>query len=138
MESCESTSTWVYRDVLERLLDIVSVPVRQELCQERVSYSPQLVLNCCHLLARVVAELSSQSSGGDEDLEGTCGRVLHTTPSRFTRTNQSRTWNTGNGSPDAICFSVDRSGVVIAGVTVYGGMGNYEYELELLDDVSTV
>ena len=62
--------------------------------------------------------------------------MLHTTPSRFTRTNQSRTWNTGNGSPDAICFSVDRSGVVIAGVCVYGGLGTYEYELELLDDVS--
>ena len=62
--------------------------------------------------------------------------MLHTTPSRFTRTNQSRTWNTGNGSPDAICFSVDRSGVVIAGVCVYGGVGTYEYELELLDDVS--
>jgi E3 ubiquitin-protein ligase MYCBP2 len=62
--------------------------------------------------------------------------MLHTTPSRFTRTNQSRTWNTGNGSPDAICFSVDRSGVVVAGVCVYGGVGTYEYELELLDDVS--
>ena len=71
-----------------------------------------------------------------EDLQGACGRMLHTTPSRFTRTNQSRTWNTGNGSPDAICFSVDRSGVVIAGVCVYGGVGTYEYELELLDDVS--
>lgn len=52
------------------------------------------------------------------------------------RTNQTRTWNTGNGSPDAICFTVDRPGVVIAGVCVYGGVGMYEYELELLDDVS--
>lgn len=71
-----------------------------------------------------------------EDLEGSCGKVLHATPSRFTRTNQSRTWNTGNGSPDAICFAVDRGGVAIAGVGVYGGVGSYDYELELLDDVS--
>lgn len=54
------------------------------------------------------------------------------------RTNQTRTWNTGNGSPDAICFTVDKPGVVIAGVCVYGGVGMYEYELELLDDVSKV
>lgn len=58
------------------------------------------------------------------------------TTSRFTRTNQSRTWNTGNGSPDAICFQVDRPGISVAGVGVYGGIGHYEYELELLEDVS--
>lgn len=50
--------------------------------------------------------------------------------------NQSRTWNTGNGSPDAICFQVDREGISIIGVGVYGGIGHYEYELELLEDVS--
>lgn len=70
-------------------------------------------------------------------MHGTGGQVLHLTPSRFTKVSQNRTWNTGNGSPDAICFSVDRSGVMIAGVTVYGGVGNeWHYELELLDDVS--
>lgn len=70
-------------------------------------------------------------------MHGTGGQVLHLTPSRFTKVSQNRTWNTGNGSPDAICFSVDRSGIMIAGVTVYGGVGNeWHYELELLDDVS--
>lgn len=69
-------------------------------------------------IARVIAELASQSSGSDEELEGACGRVLHVTPSRFTRCNQCRTWNTGNGSPDAICFSVDRPGVAIVGESV--------------------
>lgn len=58
------------------------------------------------------------------------------TASRFTRTNHSRTWNTGNGSPDAICFQVDRAGISIAGVGIYCGLGQYEYELELLEDVS--
>ncbi|KAF9419106.1 hypothetical protein HW555_004277 [Spodoptera exigua] len=57
------------------------------------------------------------------------------TPSRFMRVNQSRAWNTGNGSPDAICFTVDRPGVTLVGVCVYGGLGNYEYSLELLHDV---
>lgn len=62
------------------------------------------------------------------------GRALHITPSRFTRTSQSRTWNTGNGSPDAICFTVDRPGVAVAGVCVYGGVGTYDYEVEIMDE----
>lgn len=70
-----------------------------------------------------------------EDLQNACGRILHMTPSRFTRTNQSRTWNTGNGSPDAISFQVDRPGTTIVGVGIFGGVGHYEYELELLEDV---
>ncbi|XP_054276655.1 E3 ubiquitin-protein ligase MYCBP2-like [Macrosteles quadrilineatus] len=132
----DAGSVWQFKDVLDRLLDIVTQSIQQALCLERVSHSTQLVTNCCHLLAKVVAELAAQARGIDEDLEGVCGRVLHATPNRFTRTNQSRTWNTGNGSPDAICFSVDRGGVVVAGVGVYGGTGTYDYELEILDDVS--
>lgn len=61
------------------------------------------------------------------------------TPSRFTKTSQGRSWNTGNGSPDAICFVADKPGVVLVGVCVYGGGGIHEYELEVLaDDVSAV
>lgn len=56
---------------------------------------------------------------------------------RFTKTSQGRSWNTGNGSPDAICFSVDKPGIVVVGFSVYGGGGIHEYELEVLvDDVS--
>lgn len=65
----------------------------------------------------------------------TTTRPMLTTPNRFTRTSQSAYWNTGNGSPDSVAFSVDRPGVVIAGVCVYGGTGQYDYELELLDEV---
>lgn len=57
-----------------------------------------------------------------------------TTPSRYMRMNQARVWNTGNGSPDAICFSVDRPGITLVGVGVYGGVGDFEYVLELLHD----
>lgn len=63
---------------------------------------------------------------------------VKSTPNRFTKTSQGRSWNTGNGSPDAICFSVDKAGVVVVGFSVYGGGGIHEYELEVLvDDVST-
>lgn len=53
---------------------------------------------------------------------------------RFARRDPVRTWNTGNFGPDAICFSVDRPGIAIAGAVVYSGTGAYEYQLELLYD----
>ena len=65
----------------------------------------------------------------------TSTRPLLVTPNRFTRMTQIAFWNTGNGSPDAVAFSVDRPGIVLAGVCVYGGSGNYEYEVELLVEV---
>ena len=64
-----------------------------------------------------------------------CSQPLLSTPNRFGRTSQGSYWNSGNGSPDAVCFSVDRPGVVIAGVGVYGGGGSYDCDVELLDDV---
>lgn len=63
-------------------------------------------------------------------------RTLHSSGSRFARCDQSRTWNTGSFGPDAIAFSVDRSGIAIAGCMVYTGSGSYEYQLELLYDNS--
>jgi hypothetical protein len=54
------------------------------------------------------------------------------------RVNQSRAWHTGNGSPDAICFTVDRPGVMLVGVGAYGGLGHYEYTLELLQDLRVI
>ena len=59
--------------------------------------------------------------------------MVHITPSRFTTVSQNRSWNTGNGSPDAICFTVDRPNISIFGVGVFGGGGNYNYELELIE-----
>ena len=65
-------------------------------------------------------------------------RPLLVTPNRFTRTSQTAYWNTGNGSPDAIEVMVDKPGIVIAGICLYGGEGSYNYELELLDEVSAL
>lgn len=55
------------------------------------------------------------------------------TPSRFTRVNPSRSWK--SSSPDAICFNIDRPGIFLVGVCVYGGSDNCEYTLELMYDV---
>ncbi|KAF6200669.1 hypothetical protein GE061_005112 [Apolygus lucorum] len=137
VEGGGSGNGWALRDVLDRLLDIVTIPVKENLYDAPLSYSHKLSFNACHILSRIVAELAIFASGTTDDMDGACGRILQATPSRFTRTNQSRTWNTGNGSPDAICISVDRPGVVIAGVGVYGGVGSYDYELEILDDASS-
>lgn len=134
--SDKETFNWSFREVLDRLLDLILIPIKRNLCREKTQSLPELVLYCCYLLARVIAELAVQSSGNEDELQATCGRLVYTTPSRFTRMNQSRSWNTGNGSPDAICFSVDKPGILIAGVGIYGGAGVYDYELELLDDVS--
>ncbi|KAB0796834.1 hypothetical protein PPYR_10895 [Photinus pyralis] len=138
MEANGLSVNWTWKEVLDHLLKLVTEPVNQVLLGHRITYFAKLVRHCCHLLARVVAELVHQCSSTEEDLQSACGRILHVTPSRFTRTNQSRTWNTGNGSPDAICFQVDRTGVSVAGVGIYGGIGHYEYELELLEDQSSM
>ncbi|KAJ8378392.1 hypothetical protein AAFF_G00242800 [Aldrovandia affinis] len=59
---------------------------------------------------------------------------VKSTPNRFRKTSQGRSWNTGNGSPDAICFTVDQPGVVLVGFCMYGGGGLHEFELEVLAD----
>ncbi|XP_018577188.1 E3 ubiquitin-protein ligase MYCBP2-like, partial [Anoplophora glabripennis] len=128
-----STPNYQWNDILENLIALAANPVLGKLKQCDITTSPELSKYCCHLLARVVAELVLQCSTTEEELQS-FGRTLYITPSRFTRINQSRTWNTGNGSPDAICFQVDREGISIIGVGVYGGIGHYEYELELLED----
>lgn len=56
------------------------------------------------------------------------------TPNRFMRCSNTCQWNTGKGSPDGIAFSVDKPGIVMAGVCVYGGSGTYEYEVEVLKE----
>lgn len=68
-----------------------------------------------------------------QDLDVCATRSVQATPSRFTSVSQNRSWNTGNGSPDAVCFTVDNPNISIVGVGVFGGGGNYTYELELLE-----
>ncbi|CAI9731993.1 E3 ubiquitin-protein ligase MYCBP2-like [Octopus vulgaris] len=127
-----------FKEVLDRLLLIATVPIRQALNKEPASYPQILVTNTCALLSCLISELAASATGSELDLAST-SRPLLVTPNRFTRTIHGAYWNTGNGSPDAVAFSVDRPGILIAGVYVYGGSvvgGQYEYELELLDDQS--
>ncbi|XP_046701608.1 E3 ubiquitin-protein ligase MYCBP2 isoform X17 [Silurus meridionalis] len=126
-----------FREVLEKMLVIVVLPVRKSLRKEIELFSPHLVSNTCGLLASIVSELTASALGSEVDRLNSLHSVK-STPNRFTKTSQGRSWNTGNGSPDAICFSVDKPGVVLVGFCVYGGGGIHEYELEVLaDDAQT-
>ncbi|XP_058885308.1 E3 ubiquitin-protein ligase MYCBP2 isoform X11 [Acipenser ruthenus] len=126
-----------FREVLEKMLVIVVLPVRKSLRKEVELFSPHLVSNTCGLLASIVSELTASALGSEVDGLN-CLHSVKSTPNRFTKTSQGRSWNTGNGSPDAICFTVDRHGVVLVGFCVYGGGGVHEYELEVLaDDAQT-
>lgn len=68
------------------------------------------------------------------DAQVNCGRSLQRTENRFVKTSYSATWNTGNGSPEAICFQVDKPGLSIAGIGIYAGSGHFEYEFEILEE----
>ncbi|XP_046902595.1 E3 ubiquitin-protein ligase MYCBP2 isoform X13 [Hypomesus transpacificus] len=126
-----------FREVLEKMLVIVVLPVRKSLRKEVELFSPHLVSNTCGLLASIVSELTASALGSEVDGLNSLHSVK-STPNRFTKTSQGRSWNTGNGSPDAICMTVDKPGVVLVGFCVYGGGGIHEYELEVLaDDAQT-
>ncbi|XP_060681901.1 E3 ubiquitin-protein ligase MYCBP2 isoform X9 [Hemiscyllium ocellatum] len=129
------TSMTSFREVLEKMLVIVVLPVRKSLRREVELFSPLLVSNTCGLLASIVSELTASALGTEADGLSSLHSVK-ATPNRFVKTSQGRSWNTGNGSPDAICFSVDKPGVVVVGYHVYGGGGIHEYELEMLVDDS--
>ncbi|XP_061486029.1 E3 ubiquitin-protein ligase MYCBP2 isoform X9 [Rhineura floridana] len=124
-----------FREVLEKMLVIVVLPVRNSLRRENELFSAHLVSNTCGLLASIVSELTASALGSEIDGLNSLHSVK-SSPNRFTKTSQGRSWNTGNGSPDAICFSVDKPGVIVVGFSVYGGGGIHEYELEVLVDDS--
>ncbi|KAH7646731.1 e3 ubiquitin-protein ligase-like protein [Dermatophagoides farinae] len=56
------------------------------------------------------------------------------TPSRFCRRSSTKCWNTGSGSPEAICFSINKPDIYISGVRVYTStVAQFKYQLQLLD-----
>ena len=67
----EVETVWQFKEVLDRLLDIVTLSVQQSLCLEKVTHSDQLVNNCCQLLAKVIAELAAQARGIDVSISCT-------------------------------------------------------------------
>ncbi|XP_041987793.1 E3 ubiquitin-protein ligase highwire [Aricia agestis] len=142
-ESNSSYLDWHLLDVVPKILDVVLVPIKEQMMTRQcgqphdhgeIKQQQRLAEFCCKLTSRLIAEMSFSALHVRDDSDTKV--VKHyITPSRFMRVNQTRSWNTGNGSPDAICFTVDRPGVVLLGACVYGGMGNYDYTLELLHDV---
>nr|XP_049693135.1 E3 ubiquitin-protein ligase MYCBP2 isoform X3 [Helicoverpa armigera] len=142
-DSKANPAEWHLLDVIPRLLDIVMIPIKEQMTSRpcgqahdhgEIKQNERLAEFCCKLIARIVAELSISATSVREESESNTVKNL-VTPSRFMRVNQTRAWNTGNGSPDAICFTVDRPGVTLVGVGVYGGLGSYDYSMELLHDV---
>ncbi|XP_065222944.1 E3 ubiquitin-protein ligase MYCBP2 isoform X3 [Planococcus citri] len=131
-------SSWLY--VMGKLLEMASKPVEEALHGVKNYHHSKIALNSCQILSKLVAELSADAMGINvsilDEVQRRKDQMLHTTPIRFRRVNANRSWNTGNGSPDAICFTVDKPGVVIVGVAAFGGSGNYDYEIELLDEVA--
>ncbi|XP_038063237.1 E3 ubiquitin-protein ligase MYCBP2-like isoform X3 [Patiria miniata] len=125
-----------FHEILDRLLNILITPVQQALSKKQSTCYPLLVSNTSRLLACVIAELSAAAISSDGESQAT-GRPLFCTPTRYGRVSQGRGWSTGNGTPDAVCFSVDKPGILIAGFCIYGGGGHYNYELELLDGSET-
>ncbi|CAB4068655.1 MYCBP2 [Lepeophtheirus salmonis] len=111
--------SWSFREVLDRLLNIGSLSIKQNLHGEPQSFSPELVEKACKVISSVISELTNQSTSSEPDIHSIGGRILHATPNRFTRTG-----------------IMDKSGIFIAGCCVYGGTGTYDYQLELLDDQS--
>ncbi len=87
----------------------------------------------------------SKASGDQQTFVGSSGGGQNTsayspeyvTPSRFCRRSSTKSWDTGSGSPEAICFSVNKSSIYISGVRVYAfSMGQLKYQLQLLDQTA--
>lgn len=57
------TSHISFKEVLDRLLMIVSYPVRQMLVQDQALYPGVLVANTCSLLSTIVSELAATATG---------------------------------------------------------------------------
>lgn len=142
------SNVWTFKEVLGKLLKIISAPIFQKfesLKNSADKYTPigldysgqaALINNCCKLLRCVLSEIVYQSCLTEVDATSPPVRSIQSTGSRYTRIDNTKSWNTGNFGPDAISFSVDKPGIVIAGAMVYSGSGNYDYQLELLQDVS--
>lgn len=142
--------SWNFNEVFVRLFEIISKPILAKVDDlssnqeyENIAENPnktivyrQLINNCCHLISKVLSEIVYQTCGNDSESLVSTANVLHSTGSRFAKCDSSKTWNPGNFGSDAIAFTVDRPGISISGVCVYSGSGNYEYQLELMYDVS--
>lgn len=73
-----------FREVLEKMLVIVVLPVRKTLRKEVELFSPHLVSNTCGLLASIVSELTASAMGSE-----VASHSLHFTESNKTQTTRA-------------------------------------------------
>jgi E3 ubiquitin-protein ligase MYCBP2 len=130
-----------FKQVVSKLLTIVAAPVHCETekggeRKSMASFPDELVKSSGRLISSIVGELALSATLSSSPYE-TSSPQMQESPSRFGNVQQTN-WNTGNGSADAIAFKIDRSGVTLVGVGMYGGGGSHRYELELLLKKETV
>lgn len=64
MDSVGGMGTHVsFKEVLDRLLMLVALPVRQVLAHDPESFPSSLVANTCSLLATIISELAASAMG---------------------------------------------------------------------------
>jgi E3 ubiquitin-protein ligase MYCBP2 len=75
-------ASWSFREVLDRLLEIVSLPVKQGLRGEPIVFSRDLEEKACHVVSAVISELANETVSSESDIQNLGGRILHVTPNR--------------------------------------------------------
>lgn len=71
--------SWLY--IVEKILQMASQPVKEALLGIRNKHDSQIALNSCHILSKLVAELSAEAMGINVRLSNnliihSCDRVL--------------------------------------------------------------
>nr|CAB3264102.1 E3 ubiquitin-protein ligase MYCBP2 [Phallusia mammillata] len=97
-----------------------------------------LVKSACTFLITLTSDLAYKACDNAKNLqdEKNKSRQFIHQAQRFEKAAYERSWNTGNGSPDALSFSVDSDGINIVGFGVFGGgKEKHKYELELLEQI---
>lgn len=74
-----------FREVLEKMLVIVVLPVRKSLRKEVEVFSPHLVSNTCGLLASIVSELTASALGSE--VKSMCTPCTHCVSHTHTHTH---------------------------------------------------
>ncbi|KAK2715883.1 hypothetical protein QYM36_010450, partial [Artemia franciscana] len=127
--------TLSFKTVIEKLLVILTKSMEETLIGGSLTFNPNLCDRICAFLSQVITEITAAALNFEEDGSGI--RQMYTTPSRFSKVSSSKGWTTGNKCADAISFEVDRQGVCLLGIGLYGGSKVFDYELEVCESLST-
>lgn len=106
----------------------------------RQSYVEKLLSGVGDFLIKLTTELTANYMGllnsqyNTDSVAVFAMNYEYITPSRFCRRSSTKCWETGSGSSEAICFTVNKSGIFISGARVYSSTSNrFKYQLTLLD-----